>query len=340
MLYRLVYRLVLSKTDPERIHDAAMSAIGAFGRSPLAPLASATVGHRGGDRLAGLIARPVPGRLGMAAGQDKNGTAILGTIALGFAFTEIGTVTPRPQPGNEGPRLWRIPGERAFRNRMGFNNDGADAVARRLARLRSSRRGRACVVGVNIGKNRWVAAEDAAADYATCAGKLARYADYLVVNVSSPNTPGLRDLQAVEALRPIVRATRRAADATARRHVPVLVKIAPDLADGDVDAVARLVAEEELDGVVATNTTVAHSHGEGGVSGRPVRERALAVVSRLRTALGPHYLVIGVGGVFTVADAEAMISAGADLLETLTGFVYEGPLMPGRINRALARKPA
>ncbi|MFC2267395.1 MAG: dihydroorotate dehydrogenase (quinone), partial [Peptidiphaga sp.] len=123
MLYRLVYRLVLSKTDPERIHDAAMSAIGAFGRSPLAPLASATVGHRGGDRLAGLIARPVPGRLGMAAGQDKNGTAILGTIALGFAFTEIGTVTPRPQPGNEGPRLWRIPGERAFRNRMGFNND-------------------------------------------------------------------------------------------------------------------------------------------------------------------------------------------------------------------------
>ena len=256
MLYRLVYRLVLSKTDPERIHDAAMSAIGAFGRSPLAPLASATVGHRGGDRLAGLIARPVPGRLGMAAGQDKNGTAILGTIALGFAFTEIGTVTPRPQPGNEGPRLWRIPGERAFRNRMGFNNDGADAVARRLARLRSSRRGRACVVGVNIGKNRWVAAEDAAADYATCAGKLARYADYLVVNVSSPNTPGLRDLQAVEALRPIVRATRRAADAAARRHVPVLVKIAPDL------------------------------------------------------------------------------------LETLTGFVYEGPLMPGRINRALARKPA
>jgi dihydroorotate oxidase len=223
---------------------------------------------------------------------------------------------------------------------MGFNNDGADAVARRLARLRSSRRGRACVVGVNIGKNRWVAAEDAAADYATCAGKLARYADYLVVNVSSPNTPGLRDLQAVEALRPIVRATRRAADAAARRHVPVLVKIAPDLADGDVDAVARLVAEEELDGVVATNTTVAHSHGEGGVSGRPVRERALAVVSRLRTALGPHYLVIGVGGVFTVADAEAMISAGADLLETLTGFVYEGPLMPGRINRALARKPA
>ena len=340
MLYRLLYKRVLAKTDPEQAHKAAMRLIGAFGRSPLAGLSSATVGRLGGDRLRGLLARPVPGRLGLAAGQDKNATAVLGTIALGFAFTEVGTVTPLPQPGNDRPRLWRLPEEHAFRNRMGFNNDGADAVARRLARLRSSRRGRACVVGVNIGKNRWVAAEDAAADYATCAGKLARYADYLVVNVSSPNTPGLRDLQAVEALRPIVRATRRAADAAARRHVPVLVKIAPDLADGDVDAVARLVAEEELDGVVATNTTVAHSHGEGGVSGRPVRERALAVVSRLRTALGPHYLVIGVGGVFTVADAEAMISAGADLLETLTGFVYEGPLMPGRINRALARKPA
>ena len=215
---------------------------------------------------------------------------------------------------------------------------GADAVAERLAMLRLTRRGRACVVGVNIGKNKWVEAADAPADYAVCARKLARYADYLVVNVSSPNTPGLRDLQAVESLRSIVRATREAADLAAGRRVPILVKIAPDLGDADVDGVADLAVEEGMDGVVATNTTVAHSHGEGGLSGEPVRARALEVVSRLRRRLGPEYIVIGVGGIFTVSDAEAMVSAGADLLETLTGFVYEGPLMPGRINRALARR--
>ena len=338
MLYRLLYKRVLAKTDPEQAHKAAMRLIGAFGRSPLAGLSSATVGRLGGDRLRGLLARPVPGRLGLAAGQDKNATAVLGTIAMGFAFTEVGTVTPLPQPGNDRPRLWRLPEEHAFRNRMGFNNDGADAVAERLAMLRLTRRGRACVVGVNIGKNKWVEAADAPADYAVCARKLARYADYLVVNVSSPNTPGLRDLQAVESLRPIVRATREAADLAAGRHVPILVKIAPDLGDADVDAVADLTVEEGMDGVVATNTTVAHSYGEGGLSGEPVRARALEVVSRLRKRLGPDFIVIGVGGIFTVSDAEAMVSAGADLLETLTGFVYEGPLMPGRINRALARK--
>ncbi len=338
MLYRWFYKRVLVKTDPERAHGKAMRLIGGFGRSPLARLSAATIGHAGGDRLSGLLARPVPGRLGLAAGQDKNATAILGTIALGFAFTEVGTVTPLPQPGNERPRLWRLTEENAFRNRMGFNNDGADAVAERLAWLRMTRRGRSCVVGVNIGKNKWVEAADAPADYATCARKLAPYADYLVINVSSPNTPGLRDLQAVESLGPIVRATREEANAAAGRHVPILVKIAPDLDDADIKDIADLVVEEGLDGVVATNTTIAHSHGAGGVSGRPVRERALAAVSLLRQRLGPEYIIIGVGGIFTAGDAEAMVSAGADLLQTLTGFVYEGPLMPGRINRSLARK--
>lgn len=338
MLYRWFYKRVLVKTDPERAHGKAMRLIGGFGRSPLARLSAATIGYAGGDRLSGLLARPVPGRLGLAAGQDKNATAILGTIALGFAFTEVGTVTPLPQPGNERPRLWRLTQENAFRNRMGFNNDGADAVAERLAWLRMTRRGRSCVVGVNIGKNKWVEAADAPADYATCARKLAPYADYLVINVSSPNTPGLRDLQAVESLGPIVRATREEANAAAGRHVPILVKIAPDLDDADIKDIADLVVEEGLDGVVATNTTIAHSHGAGGISGRPVRERALAAVSLLRQRLGPEYIIIGVGGIFTAGDAEAMVSAGADLLQTLTGFVYEGPLMPGRINRSLARK--
>ena len=335
-MYRMIYDKLLVHTDPERAHHLAMEAIGLFGRTPLAPLASATVLNPGRGRFTGLLPRAVPGRVGMAAGQDKRASAILGTIGLGFGFTEIGTITPEPQPGNEQPRLWRIPERKAFRNRMGFNNDGADVVAKRLRDLRKTRRGRAAVVGVNIGKNKWVSAEDAPKDYATCATKLARWADYLVINVSSPNTPGLRDLQAVDSLREIVRATRQAADLAAGRHVPILVKIAPDLANADIDDVAQMVQEEDLDGVVATNTTIAHDYGEGGVSGAPVLDRAVEVVSRLRAALGKDYLIIGVGGIFSVDDAHRMINAGADLLEILTSFIYNGPFFPSRLNRALA----
>lgn len=335
MLYRILYDKVLVHTDPEKAHRYAMAAIGAFGRTPLAPLAAATVFHYRSKPLRGLLSRPIPGRVGMAAGQDKKATAILGTLALGFGFTEIGTVTPLPQPGNEAPRLWRIPEERALRNRMGFNNDGAEAVAERLRSLRSTRRGRSAIVGVNIGKNKWVSAEDAPRDYETCARILAPWADYLVINVSSPNTPGLRDLQAVESLRAIARATKDAAESSSHRHVPVLVKIAPDLADSDIDDVAQLVMEEGLDGVVATNTTIAHSYGDGGVSGAPVLDRAVDVVSQLRSSLGKDYLIIGVGGITTIDDAQRMINAGADLLEVLTSFIYEGPFLPSRLNRAL-----
>ena len=242
MLYRWVYKNFLVHTDPEEAHHFAMKAIGIFGRSPLAPLYQATVGYRGGGSFRGLLARPLPGRLGMAAGQDKDAKAILGTIALGFAFTEIGTVTPKPQPGNEKPRSWRITEQKALRNKMGFNNDGADAVAERLAELRSTKRGRAAVVGVNIGKNKWTSAQDAPQDYSICAAKLARWADYLVINVSSPNTPGLRDLQAVDSLREIARATRQASEKAAGRRVPVLVKIAPDLDEAALDDIAADVA--------------------------------------------------------------------------------------------------
>ncbi len=335
--YRIAYRTLISLTDPEWAHLAAMRLIAAFGRSPLAPLVARTVGYRGGEKVTGLLARPLPGRVGLAAGQDKKADAVLGLDALGFAFVEVGTVTPEPQPGNDKPRLWRHREPTALRNRMGFNNDGADAVAARLAELRSTARGKKAIVGVNIGKNKWVSAADAPADYRTCARKLAEYADYLVINVSSPNTPGLRDLQAVDSLRDIARATRKGAAEAGVRAVPVLVKIAPDLADEDIEAVARMVAEERLDGVVAVNTTIAHDFGEGGLSGAPVRERALEVVSRLRSVLGRDYLIIGVGGVFGVGDAENMVRAGADLVEILTGFVCEGPLLPGMLNRALAR---
>ena len=211
-----------------------------------------------------------------------------------------------------------------------------DEAARRLRALRSTVRGRSIVVGANIGKTKAVALDDAVEDYRYSASRVARWVDYLVVNVSSPNTPGLRDLQNVKALRPILAAVREAADAAAHRHVPLLVKIAPDLADEDIDAVADLVLKMGLDGVVATNTTVDHDLGEGGLSGAPLLPRSLEVVRRLRSRLGEGPTIIGVGGISSIMDAELMLDAGADLLQAYTAFIYNGPAWPGRINRALA----
>lgn len=342
VLYRLLFRTVAVRTDPELAHHVGMRLLGAAGRTPVVHrLVRATVGRRPASPVpdaahGGPFVRPVPGRLGLAAGLDKDATAILGLDALGFGFVEVGTLTPRPQPGNERPRLWRHVDLRAVRNRMGFNNEGVAPAARRLRALRSTRRGRGVVVGVNIGKNKSTDAADAVADYVAAARQVARWCDYLVVNVSSPNTPGLRDLQAVEHLRPILAAVQRAADAVAHRRVPVLVKIAPDLSGGDVDAVAALVLDLGLAGVVATNTTVDHDLGPGGLSGEPLRERALDVVRRLRDRLGPDPVVIGVGGIGSDADARAMLEAGATLVQAYTAFIYEGPALPGRVNRALA----
>ena len=280
--------------------------------------------------------RPVPGVLGLAAGIDKEGEIIEAMDMLGFGFVEVGTFTAQPQPGNDKPRMWRYPQMRALRNRMGFNNHGADEAARRLRQLRSTARGRSIVVGANIGKTKSVPLADAVEDYRYSASRVARWADYLVVNVSSPNTPGLRSLQEVTSLRPILEAVRETADAAAQRHVPLLVKIAPDLTDEDVDAVADLVLDMGLDGVVATNTTIDHDLGEGGLSGAPLLPRALAVVRRLRARLGEGPTIIGVGGISSLMDAELMLDAGADLLQAYSAFIYNGPAWPGRVNRALA----
>lgn len=341
-MYRLLFDLVFRRMDPERAHELAFALIGAVGRVPgLRTLVSRVLGvPRGPAGQVVVWGRTLPGRFGLAAGFDKDARAVEGLAMLGFAFVEVGTVTAHAQPGNEKPRLWRIVDDRALRNRMGFNNEGSAAVAARLRRLRATPHGRSLVVGVNIGKTKVTPAAEAAGDYATSAGRLAPYADYLVVNVSSPNTPGLRDLQAVDALRPVLEATRTAADeATARSgcaRVPVLVKIAPDLSDDDVDAVADLVTELGLDGVVAVNTTVAHDLGPGGLSGPPVRARGLDVVARLRSRLGPDAVVIGVGGVSGAADAREYLAVGATLVQAYTAFIYEGPAMPARVARALA----
>jgi dihydroorotate dehydrogenase len=343
-VYGLLFRLVFVRMDPERAHHVAFRLIRVASRVPvlrgvlrslLAPPPSAAVR---------VLGRTFPSPFGLAAGFDKNAEGVPGLTMLGFGFVEVGTVTAWPQPGNERPRLWRVVPDRALRNRMGFNNEGAVAVAKRLKRLRSTASGRALVVGVNIGKTKVTPPEEAADDYATSAGHLAPYADYLVVNVSSPNTPGLRDLQSVDALRPILQAARAAADeaasAAGRPRVPLLVKIAPDLADADVDAVADLVAELGLDGVVAVNTTIAHDLGEGGLSGPPLLDRGLVVVARLRHRLGAGPVVIGVGGITSPADARADLAAGADLVQGYTGFIYEGPFWASRVGKALGRDAA
>ncbi len=347
-MYRLLFDLVLRRLDPEQAHRLAFGLIRAVAA---VPGLSRVVAAAFAPPPAGAVevwGRRLPSRFGLAAGFDKDAHGVRGLTMLGFGFVEVGTVTAHPQPGNERPRLWRVLERRALRNRMGFNNEGSAVVAARLRRLRATPRGRDLVVGVNIGKTKVTPADAAAADYATSAGRLAPYADYLVVNVSSPNTPGLRDLQAVDALRPVLEATRVAADEATTRAgrapVPVLVKIAPDLTDDDVDAVADLVAELGLDGVVAVNTTIAHDLGPGGLSGPPVLGRGLDVVARLRTRLGEDAVVIGVGGISTPADAREYLAVGATLVQGYTGLVYEGPAYAARITRALAadvaRRPA
>jgi dihydroorotate dehydrogenase len=277
-----------------------------------------------------------PAPLGLAAGFDKDGTGLAAWGALGFGYAEVGTVTAYPQPGNPAPRLFRLPADRALLNRMGFNNHGAQALAARLAE-----RANDVPIGVNIGKTQLAPAELAADDYRASARLLGPLADFLVVNVSSPNTPGLRDLQAVDALRPILAAVRSATS------TPVLVKIAPDLSDAEIDDIADLAVELGLAGIVATNTTVSREGletpgvdalGPGGVSGRPLAERSLDVLRRLYARVGDKLVLISVGGIETADDAWQRITAGASLLQGYTGFVYHGGLWAKRIHDGIANR--
>jgi len=340
-MYRTFYRLVLSHVDAEKAHRFGVVS---FAKMPWLFRAGRTMGllpAPGEGAGVDVMGIRFPARVGLAAGMDKNAEAVSGLAASGFGYVEIGTVTARPQPGNPKPRSWRELDVRGLRNQMGFNNEGADAVARRLTRLRSSARGRDIVLGINIGKTKVTPSEAAATDYAYSARALAPFADYLVVNVSSPNTPGLRDLQSVDALRPLLQHVRSAADeGSPARRVPLLVKIAPDLADDDVDAVVDLALELGLDGIVATNTTIAHERGPGGLSGPPVLTRAQAVVARIAERASGRLTIIGVGGISSEADARVFLAAGADLLQVYTAFVYEGPGWVARLNRSLGHLPA
>ena len=277
-----------------------------------------------------------PGPVGLAAGFDKDGAGLNTWGALGFGYAEIGTVTAQAQPGNPRPRMFRLPDDRALLNRMGFNNHGAGELALRLARHSSD-----VPIGVNIGKTKATPPEGAVADYAESARLVGPLAAFLVVNVSSPNTPGLRDLQAVESLRPILTAVK------AQTRTPVLVKIAPDLSDADVDEIADLAVELGLAGIVATNTTVSRDGlatpgvdelGPGGVSGPPVARRSAEVLRRLHQRVGDRLVLISVGGIETADDAWDRITSGASLVQGYTGFVYGGGSWARDIHDGLARR--
>ncbi|MCA2181117.1 quinone-dependent dihydroorotate dehydrogenase [Nonomuraea glycinis] len=333
-MYRLLFTWVLRRLDAETVHHRTVRALALLARLPLLKrlLHRVLAPH---DPILRVSAFGVhfPGPLGLAAGFDKDAACAEGIAALGFSHVEVGTITAHAQPGNPRPRLFRLVPERAVVNRMGFNNAGATAAARRLRRTR----GVPVVVGVNIGKTKVVPESEAAADYVASARKLAPLADYLVVNVSSPNTPGLRDLQAVSLLRPLLTAVKEVADGTPRR-TPLLVKIAPDLADEDVDAVAALALELGLDGIIATNTTIKHSGETGGLSGRPLKARSLEVLRRLRAKVGDRIVLVSVGGVENVDDVWERLLAGATLVQGYTGWIYGGPLWAARIHRQLARR--
>lgn len=351
-IYPTFFRIVFSGMDAEKAHRIGFALIRAADLTPAGwALRRFCAPHPALATTAFGVDFPSP--FGLAAGFDKAGKGILSLTALGFGHVEIGTITGQAQPGNPAPRLFRLVEDRAVINRMGFNNDGAAAVAPRLrsARTRLTRRygpRTRPVVGVNIGKTKKVDLVDAVADYLVSAEQLAPVADYLVVNVSSPNTPGLRLLQSVESLRPLLEAVRTTADTAAGRHVPLLVKIAPDLTDQDIDDVGALALDLGLDGIVATNTTITRenlatdaatvmSKGVGGLSGAPLKARSLEVLKRLRAAVGDGLAIIAVGGVETPEDVRERLDAGATLVQGYTAFLYEGPFWARRINRGLAR---
>ncbi|MBW8482092.1 quinone-dependent dihydroorotate dehydrogenase [Actinomadura parmotrematis] len=337
-MYRLLFRLLITRLPAETAHHWTIRALRLVQAVPgLTAVLRRALAPRDPALRVRALGLEFPGPLGLAAGFDKDAVAYDALGAFGFGHVEIGTLTALAQPGNPRPRLFRLVADRAVINRMGFNNHGsADAAAR----LRHRRPG--TVLGVNIGKSKVTPEAEAAADYVTSAERLAPHADYLVVNVSSPNTPGLRNLQAIEPLRPLLTAVKGAAGG-----VPLLVKIAPDLADADVDAIADLALELGLDGVIATNTTVARdglrspaelAKETGGLSGAPLKDRSLEVLRRLRARTGGRLVLISVGGVEDAADVWERIRAGATLVQGYTGMIYGGPLWAAAVHRDLARR--
>lgn len=339
-MYPFFFRTVLSKLDPEFAHHLAFDVIRAVPKLRLAE-ALRRYTAPAADLSVETLGLTFPTPFGVAAGFDKDGHAVVGLGALGFGHVEVGTLTAHSQPGNPKPRLFRLVPDRAVINRMGFNNGGAADAARRLGTVR--RLPNRPVLGVNIGKSRVVSVDNAIDDYLTSTRLLAPVADYLVVNVSSPNTPGLRGLQELERLAPLLEGVKREAGST-----PLLVKIAPDLSDAEVVRIAELVVTLGLDGIIATNTTISRNGlatepaivaaaGAGGLSGAPLAERSLEVLKLIRGVVPSSLCVISVGGVSTARDVAERLDAGATLVQGYSAFLYLGPLWARQINRGLSR---
>lgn len=320
-------RKVLFKFDAETIHELTIKGLKSTGSSPL----NAFYKQRVANKPVKVMGIEFPNSLGLAAGLDKNGECIDAFDAMGFGFIEVGTVTPRPQPGNDKPRIFRLPQANAIINRMGFNNKGVDYL---VSQVRSAKF--TGVLGINIGKNKDTPEENAKDDYIHCMRKVYDFATYITVNISSPNTPGLRALQYGDALNELLSALKIEQKALAKqynKYVPIAVKIAPDLTEEEVLSIAQCLLENEIDGVIATNTTLSregveqleHGNEQGGLSGAPVKDKSTTVIRILAKALDNKLPIIGVGGIASSSDANEKLAAGASLVQIYTGFIYQGP---------------
>jgi dihydroorotate dehydrogenase len=330
--------------DPETAHELTMFSLARLQRTPLEWAYRKSLVH---DPvvLAGLA---FPNRVGLAAGLDKNARCIDGLAAMGFGFIEVGTVTPKPQPGNPKPRMFRLPQANALINRLGFNNDGLEAFVANVKR--SSFRAKGRILGLNIGKNATTPIENATSDYLICLEGVYPHADYVTINISSPNTSNLRSLQGDQALDSLLGAIAQRRQALQERHgrrVPIFVKIAPDLDQAQVDEIAAALKHHAMDGVVATNTTTSreavhglpHAEETGGLSGAPLLGASNRVIRQLRAALGKGFPIIGVGGIMSAQDAVSKIRAGADVVQIYTGLIYRGPQLVSDAARAIKRMP-
>jgi len=320
-------RKVLFQFDAETIHELTIKGLKNTGSTPL----NAFYKQRVAEKPVTVMGINFPNPLGLAAGLDKNGECIDAFAAMGFGFVEIGTITPRPQPGNDKPRIFRLPQANAVINRMGFNNKGVDYLVDQVRKAKFTG-----VLGINIGKNKDTPDENAKDDYLHCMRKVYNFATYITVNISSPNTPGLRSLQYGEALNELLAALKTEQAQLNKQHgkyVPIAVKIAPDLNEEEVQSIAQSLIDNNIDGVIATNTTLSregvegleHGSEQGGLSGQPVKEKSTTVIKLLAKALAGKLPIIGVGGIASSDDAKEKLSAGASLVQVYTGFIYQGP---------------
>ena len=326
MFYSAI-RKVLFKFDPETIHEMTIKGFKATGSSPLNLLYKQNIA----DKPVEAMGIKFPNPVGLAAGLDKNGECINAFDAMGFGFVEIGTITPKPQPGNPKPRIFRLPSASAVINRMGFNNKGVDYLVDQVRKANFKG-----VLGINIGKNKDTPDENAKDDYLICMRKVYNYATYITINISSPNTPGLRSLQYGDALNELLAALKVEQETLTEqygKYVPLAVKIAPDLSKVEIESIAECLIINNIDGVIATNTTLSREgvegleHGEeqGGLSGAPVKDKSTEVIRLLAIALNHKLPIIGVGGIASGRDAQEKIAAGAKLVQVYTGFIYQGP---------------